>query len=70
MEVARLVALNAVSVGATLCSLAGHDSGAEVLVAGWPDDELLDMLQLSRKDGERQYDVFRPRMEHLGIHYE
>jgi hypothetical protein len=42
VEVARLVALNAVSVGATLGSLAGYDRGAEVLVAGWPDDELLD----------------------------
>jgi hypothetical protein len=64
------VALNAVSVGATLCSLAGHDRGAEVLVAGCPDDELLDMLQLSREDGERRYKVFRPIMEHLGIHHE
>jgi len=53
-----------------LCSLAGHDRGAEVLVAGWPDDELLEMLQVSREDGERQYNVFRPIMEHLGIHYE
>jgi hypothetical protein len=53
-----------------LCSLAGHDRGAEVLVAGWRDDELLEMLQVSREDGERQYNVFRPIMEHLGIHYE
>ena len=64
------MALNAVSVGATLRSLSGDDRGAEVLVAGWPDDEFLDMLQLSREDGERQYNAFRPIMEYLGIHYE
>jgi hypothetical protein len=42
VEVVRLAALNAVSVGAALGSLAGYDRGAEVLVAGWSDDELLD----------------------------
>jgi hypothetical protein len=70
VEVARLVALNAVSVGATLRSLSGDERGADVLVAGWPDEEFLDMLQLSREDGERQYNAFLPIMEHLGIHYE
>lgn len=70
VEVARLVALNAVSVGATLRSLSGDHRGAEVIVAGWPDDEFLDMLQLSREEGERQYNAFRPIPEYLGIHYE
>jgi hypothetical protein len=28
------------------------------------------MLQLSREEGERQHNAFRPIMEHLGIHYE
>jgi hypothetical protein len=70
VEAARLAALNAVSVGATLRSLSGDDTRAEVHVAGWPDDEFLEMLQLSREDGERQHNAFRPIMEHLGIHYE
>ena len=70
VEVARLAALNAVSVGGQLRLLSGDDRGAEVLVAGWPDDEFLGMLQLSREDGELQYNAFRPIMEHLGIHYE
>jgi hypothetical protein len=70
VEATRLVALNAVSVGATLRSLSGDDTRAEVHVAGWPDEEFLEMLQLSREDGERQYNAFRPIMEHLGIRYE
>jgi hypothetical protein len=69
VEVARLAALNAVSLGATLRSLSGDDRGAEVLVAGWPEKEFLDMLRLSREDAQRQYDAFGPIMEHLGIRY-
>jgi hypothetical protein len=70
VEVARLAALNAVSLGATLRSLSGDERGAEVLLSGWPDDEFLDMLQLSREEGEKQYDAFGPITEHLGIRYE
>lgn len=69
VEVARLAALNAVSLGATLISLSGDDRRAEVLVAGWPDEEFLDLLQLSREDAQRQLDAFGPITEHLGIRY-
>src|ERR687893_1115764 len=68
-EAARLAALNAVSLGATLISLSGDDRRAEVLVAGWPDEEFLDLLQLSREDAQRQLDAFGPITEHLGIRY-
>ena len=50
VEAARLAALNAVSLGATLRSLSGDDTSAEVLVAGWPDEGFLDLLGLSRVD--------------------
>jgi hypothetical protein len=69
VEVARLAALNAVSLGATLISLSGDDRRAEVLVAGWPDEEFLDLLQLSREDAQRQHGAFGPITEHLGIRY-
>jgi hypothetical protein len=69
VEAARLAALNAVSLGATLRSLSGDERSAEVLVAGWPDEGFLDLLGLSREDAERQHDAFGPIMEHLGIRY-
>ena len=69
VEVARLAALNAVSLGATLRSLSGDDKSAEVLVAGWPDEAFLDLLGLSREDAQRQHGAFGPIMEHLGIRY-
>ena len=69
-DVARTAALNAVSVGSELRALSGDDSRAEVLVAGWPEEEFLSILGLTRDDSERVYDLFGPIMEHLGIHYE
>jgi hypothetical protein len=69
VEVARLAALNAVSLGASLRSLSGDDKSAEVLVAGWPDEEILELLGLSREDAQRQHGAFGPIMEHLGIRY-
>jgi len=69
VEAARLAALNAVSLGATLRSLSGDDTSAEVLVAGWPDERFLDLLGLSREDAQRQHGAFEPIMEQLGIRY-
>jgi hypothetical protein len=68
-DVAREAALNPVSVGATLLSLSGDDTHAEVLVAGWPDEELLSELQLTQSDGDRLLNAFEPIMEYLGIRY-
>ena len=69
VEAARLAALNAVSLGATLHSLTGDDRSAEVLIAGWPDEAFLDLLGLSREDAQRQHGAFGPIMEQLGIRY-
>ena len=68
-EVAQLVALNALSVGATLRSLSSEDGRAEVLVEGWPDEELLGFLSLDRDDCDRIWDTYQPIMEHLGLGY-
>jgi hypothetical protein len=49
--------------------MSGDGSHAEVVVAGWPEEEFLDILQLTRDDAERVYDLFWPIMERLGIRY-
>jgi hypothetical protein len=67
--VARTAALNAVSVGGILRSLSGDAARAEVLIEGWPDEEVLGVLGLGRGDGEAMWDSFEPIMEHLGIRY-
>lgn len=67
--VARTAALNAVSVGGILRSLSGDEARAEVLIGGWPDEEILGVLGLGRGDGEAMWDSFEPIMEHLGIRY-
>jgi hypothetical protein len=68
-EVARAAALNPVSVGATLLSLSGDDTHAEVRLAGWPDEEFLSELELTQSDGDRLLNAFEPIMEYLGIRY-
>ena len=68
-EVAQLVALNALSVGNTLRSLSSEDGRAELLVEGWPDEELLRLLQLDRDDCDQIWNTYKPIMEHLGLGY-
>lgn len=69
LAVARTAALNAVSVGGTLRSLSGDEAHAEMLIEGWPDEEISGVLGLSRSDGEAMWDSFVPIMEHIGIRY-
>jgi hypothetical protein len=68
-EVAQLVALNALSVGNTLRSLWSEDGRAELLVEGWPDEELLSLLPLDRDDCDQIWNTYKPIMEHLGFDY-
>ena len=68
-DVARAAALNAVSVGGELRSLSGDEERAEVLIEGWPDEEISGVLGLERSEGEAMWDSFEPIMEHLDIGY-
>ena len=68
-EVAQLVARNALSVGSTLRSLSSEEGRAEMLVEGWPDEELMSFFPLDREECDQIWDTYRPIMEHLGLHY-
>ena len=67
--VARTAAMNAVSVGGTLRSFSGEEERAEVIIEGWPDEEILEVLGLERGDGEAMWDSFESIMTHLDIRY-
>jgi hypothetical protein len=67
--VARTAAMNAVSVGGTLRSLSGDEEHAEMIIEGWPDEEISGVLGLERSDGEVMWNSFELIMEHLGIRY-
>jgi hypothetical protein len=69
VAVARTAAMNAVSVGGALRSFSGDEERAEVIIEGWPDEEISGVLGLERSDGEVMWDSFEPIMEHLDIHY-
>jgi hypothetical protein len=68
-EVARVAALNHVSVGGTLVALSGNDTHSEVLLADWPDDKFLSELELTQSDGDRLLNAFEPIMRYLGIRF-
>jgi hypothetical protein len=68
-EVAQLVALNSLSVGSSIRSLSSGDGRAEVLVEGWPDEELMSFLPLDRDDTDQIWNTYEPIMEHLGLRY-
>ena len=69
VAIARMAAINAVSVGGVLRSLSGDREHAEAIVEGWPDEEISGVLGLERSEGEAMWDSFEPIMEHLGIGY-
>jgi hypothetical protein len=69
VAIARTAAMNAVSVGGVLRSLSGDGEHAEVIVEGWPDEEISGVLGLAGSDGEVMWDSFEPIMERLGIRY-
>ena len=68
-EIAQMVALNTLSVGNTVRSLSSEEGRAEVLVEGWPDEELMSIFPLDRDDCDQIWDTYRPIMEHLGLGY-
>ena len=69
IAVARTVVLNGVSVGGILRSLSGDEERAEVLIEGWPNEEIAGVLGLEPSDSEAMWDSFEPIMEHLDIGY-
>ena len=64
-----MVALNMVSVGASLRSLSGDDTHAEVLIAEWPDNDFMGELGVTQSDSEAMWNLWNPIMEYLGIRY-
>lgn len=69
-DVARMVALNVVSMGGTLQTLSGDNTRAELLIIGWPTDEMLSELGLTQRHSDSLYSIFQPIMDYLDIHYE
>ena len=68
-EIARMVASNTMSVGNTVRFLSSEEGGAEVLVEGWPAEELTSLSPLDRGECDQIWDTYKPIMEHLGLGY-
>ena len=67
--VARVAALNVVSVGGALVALSGDADRAEAVVSGWPPPSILEYLGLARDDADAFTDAFGPIAAHLGLRF-
>lgn len=66
---ARWAALNAVSCGSTLQRLTEDSKRASTTVSGWPTDEDLAFVGLSRDEADALFEVFDPIATRLGLRY-
>ncbi len=64
------IALNTVSLGATLHSLSGNESQAEAVIGDWPPPEFAQLLGISEADSEALGRIFAPISESLGLQYD
>lgn len=65
--VARMAAVNLVSVGAQLVEFAGDEARAAVVVSDWPPQAALQRLGLTADEGDAFYDVWSPIAERAGL---
>jgi hypothetical protein len=76
LEVAERAALNVVSAGASVRSLAGHRDWAECVVGDWPpagklaSDRMHHFFGITQADADPFWEIFRPIARHLGFQYE
>jgi hypothetical protein len=70
VEVVKRIAINMVSVGAKLVSLAGEDKKAEAVFSEWPSTDLLSFFGVSQAEADTTWGVFEPIAEDLGMEYQ
>ncbi len=68
-DVAKMAALNMVSLGGELQSLSGDDSKAEAVIRGWPPEDWRTFFALDLADVDSLWSAFEPVAEHLGLRY-
>lgn len=67
--VARQVALEAVSVGATVQALTADETQAEVVVTSWPPQEALTAFGVSQTEADVIWQTLDPIATHLGLRF-
>jgi hypothetical protein len=66
---ARVAALQPVSLGATVQSIAADETRAEVVITAWPPHESLAAFGLTQEDADVVSQTFAPIAEHLGLRF-
>lgn len=61
--------MNSTVIGATVETLEGDSTAAELVLTGWPSPWFLDTLGLRREDTDPFWEYLRSMMEYLDYHY-
>jgi len=69
-EIAKWFALNWVSLGAEVRSLTGDEAQSQVVIAGWPSAENLEVYGLTREETDAIWATPASIAEYLGLEYE
>lgn len=67
--IARVAALQPVSLGATVRSPSSDERRAEMVITAWPPQESLAAFGLSQADADVLWQTFEPIAQHLGLHF-
>ena len=67
--IARVAALQPISLGATVRSLSSNETHAEVVITAWPPQESLAAFGLSQADADVLWQTFAPIAQHLGLRF-
>jgi hypothetical protein len=64
------IALQLSALGGSIQSQTGTETLAEVLIASWPPAEFSALFHLTEDDTDVLWELFRPIMTYLNLHYE
>jgi hypothetical protein len=69
LEIAKAMAADLVALGARVRTLIGDDREAEVVLVGWPDQEMLAFAGISQADAERMLSWYDAIAAHLEVNF-
>lgn len=69
LEIAKAMAADLVTLGAQVHTLVGNDHEAEVVLVGWPEQELLAFAGISQADAECMVHWYDAIAAHVGVNF-
>lgn len=69
LEIAKAMAADLVALGAQVHTLVGNDEEAEVVIVGWPEQEMLVFAGISQADADYMVNWYDAIAAHLDVNF-